>query len=68
MGRLRQQLGLQHLETDGLSDQEEVAEFDAEAICPPEGDLTTAIDKDRIFADALRARPELLPPDNSDKR
>lgn len=63
MGRLRHQLGLQHLETESLSKQEEVAEFDPAATCPPEGDLTTAIDKDKIFADALKARPELLPPE-----
>lgn len=65
MGKLRQYLGLQHLETEGLSKQEEVAEFDAAATCPPEGDLTTTIDKDKIFAEALKARPELLPPESS---
>jgi outer membrane protein, adhesin transport system len=62
MGKLRQQLGLQHLEVEGLSDQSEVAEFDAATTCPPEGDLTTSVDKEKIFADALKARPELLPP------
>lgn len=62
MGKLRQQLGLQHLEIEGLSEQSELAEFDAATTCPPEGDLTAMLDKEKIFADALKARPELLPP------
>lgn len=62
MGKLLPHLGLQHLETEGLAKQEEVADFDPMAMCPPDGDLAVAIDKDKLFADALRARPELLPP------
>lgn len=62
MGKLLQQMGLQHLETEGLAKQEEVADFDPLAVCPPEGDLSVTLDKDKIFADALKARPELLPP------
>jgi adhesin transport system outer membrane protein len=62
MGKLLQQMGLQHLEAEGLAQQEEIADFDPQAVCPPEGDLSMAINKEAIFADALRARPELLPP------
>lgn len=65
MGQLLRQLGLQHLETEGLADQEKVADFDPSVICPPDTDPATVIDKDRIFAEALERRPELLPPTRS---
>lgn len=61
MGKLLQQLGLQHLEVEDLSSQDEIADFDPATICPPEGDLETPIDKEQVFAEALRNRPELLP-------
>lgn len=63
MGQLLKQLGLQHLEAAGLKPQEEVAEFDPLAVCPAEGDLALTVDKDKVFSDALKARPELLPAD-----
>lgn len=61
MGQLLRQMGLQHLEVEGLSEQDTEAEFDPTAVCPPDTDPATAVDKDRIFAEALKARPELLP-------
>lgn len=61
MGKLLQQMGLQHLETKDVAPQEEVAEFDPAAQCPADGELTLTVDKNKIFADALKARPELLP-------
>lgn len=63
MGKLLGVMGLQHLEAAGLAKQEETSEFDPMAVCPPDGDLSVAIDKDKIFADALKAKPELLPPE-----
>lgn len=61
MGKLLEQLGLQHLETEGLAKQEETAEFDPAAVCPPDGDLAVTVDKDKLFSDAVKAKPELLP-------
>lgn len=64
MGQLLQQMGLQHIQTEGLAAQEEIAEFDPAAICPAEGELAVTVDKDKLFADAVKAKPELLPPEN----
>lgn len=61
MGKLLEVMGLQSLEAEGLAKQDEVADFDPAAICPPEGDLALVIDKDKIFSEALKAKPELLP-------
>ncbi len=61
MGNLLQQMGLQNLEAEGLAKQEEVAEFDPLALCPPDGDMVVTLDKDKIFRDAIKAKPELLP-------
>jgi outer membrane protein, adhesin transport system len=68
MGRLLEQLGLRHLETGAPAKQEEVAEFDPLATCPPDGEMALTIDKDRIFANALKSRPELLPPEQPARR
>jgi adhesin transport system outer membrane protein len=68
MGQLLQQMGLRTLEAGEPAKQNEVAEFDPQATCPADGDIALVIDKDKIFADALKGRPELLPPDNSGKR
>lgn len=63
MGKLLGVMGLQHLEGENLAEQKETSEFDPAAVCPPDGDLAITIDKDRIFNEALKARPELLPPE-----
>jgi len=63
MGKLLPTIGVQNLETPNLFQQEEEAPFDPDTVCPPQGDLTTAIDKDKLFADALAANPDLLPPE-----
>lgn len=65
MGKLLQQMDLQRLETENVAPQEEAAEFDPAAVCPPEGDLSVTVDKEKVFADALKARPELLPPETA---
>lgn len=62
MGKLLGVMGLQHLEAGGLAKQEEVADFDPMALCPPDGDLAVTVDKDKLFTEAVKARPELLPP------
>jgi adhesin transport system outer membrane protein len=61
MGNLLQQMGLQSLEAEGLAAQEETADFDPQALCPPDGDMVVTVDKDKIFRDAVKAKPELLP-------
>jgi outer membrane protein, adhesin transport system len=61
MGNLLQQMGLQNLEVEGLAKQEEIAEFDPLVLCPPDGEMVVTLDKDKIFRDAIKARPELLP-------
>jgi len=61
MGKLLEVMGLQHLETEGLAKQDETADFDPNAVCPADGDLAVTIDKDKVFSDALKANPELLP-------
>lgn len=63
MGKLLGVMELKHLEAENLAPQEETSEFDPMAVCPPEGDLAVSIDKERIFNEALKARPELLPPE-----
>jgi len=65
MGQLLRLMGVQHLEVEGLASQDEVAEFDPATKCPPDGDLAVVIDKDKIFAEAIKARPELLPMEQS---
>lgn len=68
MGRLLEQLGLRALETGEPAKQQEAAEFDPQATCPPDGEMALTIDKDKIFADALKNRPELLPPEMPARR
>lgn len=63
MGKLLGVMGLQHLDAENLAEQKETSEFDPMTVCPPEGDLALTIDKDQIFNEALKARPELLPPE-----
>jgi adhesin transport system outer membrane protein len=63
MGKLLPTIGLQNLETPNLFQADEQAPFDPDAICPPQGDLVGEIDKDKLFADALAANPDLLPPE-----
>jgi outer membrane protein OmpA-like peptidoglycan-associated protein len=56
-------IGLQHLDTPDLYDGKEKAEFDPDTICPPTGAGQPLDDKDKIFADAMAANPNLLPPE-----
>lgn len=63
MGNLLASLNLQHRDTPSLAEQKERAEFDANAVCPAGDAAVVAIDKEKIFADALAANPDLLPPD-----
>lgn len=61
MGKLLEVMELQHLDTENVASQDEVAEFDPNTICPVDGELAVVVDKDKLFADAVKARPELLP-------
>jgi adhesin transport system outer membrane protein len=63
MGKLLPAVGVQQLETPNLFVADEQAAFDPDTVCPPQGDLSAVIDKDKIFADALAANPDLLPPE-----
>lgn len=60
MGRLLATLGLQPLETPELVDAKERAEFDPQRLCPPEVADQMLVDKDRIYAEAIAANPDLL--------
>jgi adhesin transport system outer membrane protein len=62
MGKLLPSIGLTSLDTPQLFQADEQAPFDPDTVCPPEGDLAVATDKDKLFADALAANPDLLPP------
>ncbi|MCO5761915.1 MAG: TolC family outer membrane protein, partial [Chromatiaceae bacterium] len=63
MGKLLPTIGVQNLETPNLHSQDEQAPFDPDTVCPPQGDVATAVDKEKLFADALAANPDLLPPE-----
>ena len=66
MGGLLGSIGLQRLETPNLYDGKERAEFDPDTICPPNGADQLAVDKDKIFADAMASDPGLLPAEIAD--
>jgi outer membrane protein OmpA-like peptidoglycan-associated protein len=63
IGTLLSTIGLQRLDTPNLFDGKEKAEFDPDTICPPTGAAQLYVDKDKVFADALAANPNLLPPE-----
>jgi adhesin transport system outer membrane protein len=63
MGKLVPAMDIKPLETPELFKADEQAAFDPDTICPPQGDLSSPIDKDKIFSDALAANPDLLPPE-----
>jgi len=62
MGSLLATLGLQRLDTPGLSAQDEKAEFDPATVCPPDEDGRVSVDKDKLYADYLATRPQPAPP------
>ena len=55
MGSLLSAMGLQRLNTDGLAKAEEKAAFDPDAVCPPDAPIQQAVDKDKVFAEAMAA-------------
>lgn len=63
IGTLLASIGLQRLDTPNLHDGKEKAEFDPDTICPPSGVGQLSVDKDKVFADAMAANPNLLPPE-----
>ncbi len=63
IGTLLAAIGLQRLDTPNLFDGKEKAEFDPDTVCPPSGAGQLAVDKDKLFADAMAANPNLLPPE-----
>ena len=65
MGILLASLGLQRLDTPNLFDGKERAEFDPDTVCPPSGVAQVVVDKDKLFADAMAANPDLLPPERA---
>jgi adhesin transport system outer membrane protein len=65
IGSLLAGIGLQRLDTPNLFDGKEKAEFDPDTICPPSGVGQLAVDKDKVFADAVAANPNLLPPESA---
>lgn len=65
IGTLLASIGLQRLDTPELFDGKEKAEFDPDTICPPSPADQLAVDKDKIFADAMAANPALLPPERA---
>lgn len=65
MGNLLASIGLQRLETQGLFDGKERAEFDPDTICPSNSASQLAVDKDKIFADAMASDPNLLPAESA---
>jgi adhesin transport system outer membrane protein len=65
IGTLLATIGLQRLDTPNLFDGKEKAEFDPDTICPPSGASQLAVDKDKVFADAMAANPNLLPPETA---
>jgi adhesin transport system outer membrane protein len=60
MGTLLAALGLQRLETPELAEADEKPEFDPNTVCPPEDVGRFALDKDKLYAEAIAANPELL--------
>jgi outer membrane protein, adhesin transport system len=66
MGTLLASIGLQRLDTPNLFDGKEKAEFDPDTICPPTNADDLVVDKDKMFADALAANPNLLPAEVAD--
>jgi adhesin transport system outer membrane protein len=62
MGNLLSALSLQHLNTDKLVNKEERAEFDPDTICPPNSPFQMAVDKDKVFADAMASMPPMVLP------
>lgn len=66
MGNLLASIGLQRLETQNLYDGKERTEFDPDTICPANGASQLAIDKDKVFADAMASDPNLLPAEVAD--
>lgn len=65
IGTLLASIGLQRLDTPNLFDGKEKAEFDPDTVCPPTGVSQLAVDKDKVFADAMAANPNLLPPESA---
>lgn len=63
IGTLLASIGLQRLDTPNLYDGKEKAEFDPDTICPASGAGQLAVDKDKVFANAMAANPTLLPPE-----
>ncbi|WP_165873539.1 TolC family outer membrane protein [Parasulfuritortus cantonensis] len=62
MGELLGAMGLQRLNTDGLANGDEKAEFDPDTVCPPTPPSTNAVDKDKLFAEAMaNVAPPPLP-------
>ncbi|NTV94101.1 MAG: TolC family outer membrane protein [Thiobacillus sp.] len=62
MGSLLGAMGLQRLNTDDLAKADEKAAFDPDAICPPTPPSQNAVDKDKLFADAMAAMPKVEVP------
>jgi adhesin transport system outer membrane protein len=62
MGTLLDAMGLQRLNTDGLASADEKAAFDPDVVCPPEAPVQSAIDKDKVFADAMAKAGFVAPP------
>ncbi len=56
MGNLLTSVGLQRLDTSELKQSKESAEFDPYAVCPPEKPVQIAVDKDKIFAEAMASQ------------
>ena len=65
MGSLLGAIGLQRLDTPNLFDGKEKAEFDPDTICPPNPVDQAILDKDKVFADAMAANPNLLPSESA---
>lgn len=61
MGNLLPVMGLQRLDTEGLANGNEKADFDPDSICPPSAPESNAVDKDKLFADAMAAMPKPAP-------
>jgi adhesin transport system outer membrane protein len=61
MGNLLTSIGLQRLETPELKDTKETAEFDPYSVCPPDKATQVAVDKDKIFAEAMANAPKPAP-------
>lgn len=62
MGNLIDAMAVEHLDTKKLVDANEKAEFDPESICPPNLPFQMAVDKDKIFADAMASVGPMMVP------